>query len=198
MRRAATLTLCAVLVSGVHATAALALAPWISGNASLPPRLERSVDLTHAVEVVAVHQVRMTAKAAEATTPAPTRSPATLTGNKGQVIELAAIDLSKYLPLDVVDRAATPQTDWNVDPSLLAAVAAGSEASRGGQLRIVFSVFVDPDGTIRKCVIEEPVNLDPLVIRRLEEDLRSTSMLPANRRGSPIGNVRRIEMFVEL
>jgi hypothetical protein len=59
------------------------------------------------------------------------------------------------------------------------------------------TVFVDPDGKIRKCVIEEPVDLDPSVIKRLEEDVRSTTMLPADRRGSPIGNVRRIEMFVQ-
>ena len=92
-----------------------------------------------------------------------------------------------FYAFNEVERAAEPDSDWNLDPSALD--AAGIE-------KLVFEIFVDRAGAVVGCVVLEPSGLNDEVRGSLEQRLRSTTLQPAIRGGVNVPSVRRIEVSV--
>ena len=93
----------------------------------------------------------------------------------------------RYFRIGEVERPATPDSDWNLDPAAL---------DVAGLTRLVFEVFVGADGMVVGCTILEPPTLDEATRAALVERLRQTTLQPAERGGVAVASVRRIEMSV--
>lgn len=84
-----------------------------------------------------------------------------------------------------VERAAEPESDWNLDAATLNAA---------GVPTLVFDIFISESGEVVACTIVAPEAL-PLELRlELEERVRQTPLRPAIRVGTPVASVRRIEV----
>lgn len=84
-----------------------------------------------------------------------------------------------------VDRAAEPDSDWNLDTAVLDAV---------GVERLVFEVFIGRNGEVVWCTVLEPAGLDTQARQTIENRLRQTTLQPAVRAGTAVASVRRIEV----
>ena len=96
-----------------------------------------------------------------------------------------AATASPYYGFDEVDTPALPDTDWNLDPSLLDAL---------GVSRMVFEVFISETGAVVDCHVIEPDALDPDARQTLETRLRQTTLQPALRGGRSVASLRKIEL----
>ena len=93
----------------------------------------------------------------------------------------------RFYTFSEVDRAAAPESDWNLDVEALDAI---------GVRRLVFEVLVSDRGDIVECTVLDPVGLDGEVKRDLEQRLSATQLQPALRAGRLVASVRRIELFL--
>lgn len=86
-----------------------------------------------------------------------------------------------------VDKAAFPESDWNLDVEALDAL---------GLDRIAFEVLINEQGDIVGCTVLSPTDMPEDARRGLEQRLTATRAIPAQRAGIDVPSVRRIELVV--
>lgn len=91
-----------------------------------------------------------------------------------------------YLPIDAVDQAAVPLTDWAIDTEVL---------PRGYTLRLVLQLWISADGTLDRWEILGD-NPNPALAHKALAHLKDTTIQPALLQQTAVPSFRQLEIVV--